>query len=56
MKVSSSRESRVVDRDTLVKMQFDDDSLKSYRDREGSMVKGKKEVFFEVRKEYFNAF
>ena len=38
--------------DTLVKMQLDDDSLKTYRDRKGVMVKDEKEVSFEVRKEW----
>ena len=37
--VLSNRESPVVDRDTLVKMQLDDNSLKSYRGRGGVMMK-----------------
>ena len=39
----------MVDRDTLVKMQFDDDSLKSYRNREDIKVKEDKKVSFEVK-------
>ena len=35
-------------KDTLVKMQLDDESLNSYRDREDVMAKGEKEVSFEV--------
>ena len=41
----------MVDRYTLVKMQLDDDSLKSYRDREDVMAKEEMEVSFEVKNE-----
>ena len=40
MKVQSSRERPVVERDTLVKMQFDDDRLKNYGHQEDIVVKG----------------
>ena len=49
LRVPSSRESPVVDRDTLVKRQLDDDSVKSYRDQKDTTVKGEKEVSFEVK-------
>ena len=49
LRVPNSRESPVVDTDILVKMQIDDDSLKSYRNQDGVMVKGEKEISFEVK-------
>ena len=49
LKVPSSRESPIVDREKLKQMQREDESLRKYRDRDDVLVKGQAEISFEEK-------
>ena len=52
LKVPSSRESPIVDREKLKQMQREDESLRKYWDRDDVLVKGQAEISFEKNVEY----
>ena len=49
LKVPSSLESPIVDREKLKKMQREDESLPKYWDRDDVLVKGQAEISFEEK-------
>ena len=49
LKVPSTRESPIVDREKLKQMQREDESLRKYWDRDGVLVKGQAEISFEEK-------
>ena len=49
MKVPSSRENPIVDREKLKQMQLEDESLWKYWERDGVLVKGQAEISFEEK-------
>ena len=49
LKVPSSRESPIVDREKLKQMQRKDESLRKYWDRDDVLVKGQAEISFEEK-------
>ena len=49
LKVPSSRESPIVDREKLKQMQREDESLRKYWDRDDVLVKGQAEISFEEK-------
>ena len=49
MKVPSSRESPIVDREKLKQTQREEESLRKYWDRDDVLVKGKAEISFEEK-------
>ena len=52
LKVPSSRESPIVDREKLKQMQREDESLRKYWDGDDVLVKGQAEISFEENVEY----
>ena len=49
MKVPTTKESPVVDREKLKQMQNDDESLQKYWERNDVVVRGQAEISFEVK-------
>ncbi|XP_068757966.1 uncharacterized protein [Montipora capricornis] len=49
LKVPSTRENPIVDREKLKQMQREDESLRKYWDRDGVLVKGQAEISFEEK-------
>ena len=49
LKVPSTRENPIVDREKLKQMQREDESLRKYWDRDGALVKGQAEISFEEK-------
>ena len=49
LKVHSTRENPIVDREKLKQMQREDESLRKYWDRDGVLVKGQAEISFEEK-------
>ena len=49
LKVPSTRENPIVDREKLKQMQREDESLRTYWDRDGVLVKGQAEISFEEK-------
>ena len=52
MKVPSSRESPIVDREKLKQMQREDETLRKYWDRDDVLVKGQAEISFQKNVEH----